>query len=136
MSKSFSILAGFKIPKDIRSLTSFLAVRQWGPASVISRDVHLLTSTLVAIVTGECSHVGVEAAKDVRHHRDLTLVGEAGVHLGQEPSCGSVIDVEHHRGVADGGGALVTKTLNCHHIVQAHLLHNQIIKGHKTIAYN
>ena len=136
MGKSFSILARFKILKDIRRLTSFLAVRQWGPASVISLDVHLFTSTLVAFVTGESSHVGVEAVKDVRHHRDLALVGEASVHLCQEPGSGSVIDVEHYRGVADGGGALVTKTLNSHHIVQAHLLHNQIIKDHKTIAYN
>ena len=85
--------------------------------------------------TGEGAHAGVEAGNDVLHDGDLARVLEAGVHLGEEPGGGGVVDVEHDRGVADGGGALVTETLDGHHVVQTHLLHNQVIKQNKTVTW-
>ena len=89
-----------------------------------------LTSTPVAF---NSSHVAVECIQDGLDLSNGSLVREDGGKLGQETCGGGVIDVEQLGGGLDGGGGVVAKAFNGHHIVQAHLLNDQIIKGDKTL---
>ena len=41
--------------------------------------------------------------------------------------------MEQLGGGLDGGGGVVTKTLNGHDVVEAHLLNHKVIEGNKTL---